>query len=295
MSAARAKLRVDARNIHGECVLWDAANGLVRWTDIQQKQLWSLHPLTGEVQVRMLPERVCNFALTADPQRQLLGLDCGFAGADFTLGEMEGLCEVEPDLGFTRLNDGRCDRAGNFVFGTIDEAECKPRGSFYRFTRAGKLQRLDLPAPAIPNSICFSPDGTTMYFADSLSGRIMCCDYVAASGKVSRIRLFAALEAGEPDGSTIDAEGCLWNAQWGIGRVARYRPDGSLERVIELPVPQPSCIAFGGAALDTLYISSASKGMTDEAQAKAPAAGGLFAIRLDDVRGLPESLFGGAW
>jgi len=291
-----AELVVDARNTLGEGVLWDAAAQRVRWTDIAGKTLWELDPANGAVQTREMPERVAHMAFTAQPDRLLLGLESGYAGLDLTRNALTGIVEVEPALAYTRLNDGRVDRAGNLVFGTIDEEQAKPRGGFYRLDTQSKLTRMDLPAPAIPNSICFSPDGKRMYFADSLTFKIMCGDYNAKTGAVKNIRVFVELpDGGEPDGANVDAQGYLWNAQWGLGRVVRYAPDGSEDLIVTLPVKQPSCIAFGGAARDTLYITSARKGLSDAALAAQATAGGLFSVKLDGIAGAPEVPWGGRW
>ena len=206
------------------------------------------------------------------------------------------ICSIEPDLPTTRLNDARCDRQGRFVFGTLNEAPDRaPIGSFYRLNTDLSVERLPLPGIAIPNSICFSPDGTRMYHCDTLANVILCCDYDPATGAVGNQRLFADLGGapGSPDGSTVDSEGFVWNAQWGGARVVRYAPDGRIDREIVLPVAQPSCPAFGGPALDRLYVTTAHENLTAEARLAQPSAGGLFAIDPDGVRGLPEVRFAG--
>ena len=122
----------------------------------------------------------------------------------------------------------------------------------------------------------------------------MCCDY-APDGSISAPRVFVDLrgERGAPDGSTIDSRGYLWNAQWGGARVARYSPQGVLDRVVQLPVAQPSCPAFGGADLTTLYVTTAWEGMSQEQREQQRHSGGVFAAPLDDGRGLPETRFAG--
>jgi len=130
----------------------------------------------------------------------------------------------------------------------------------------------------VPNSIAWSPDGGTMYFADSPHHKIWAFDYDADAGRFSNERLFAAPHPGFPDGSCVDADGCLWNAEWGASRVVRYTPAGKVDRVVEVPATNPTCCAFGGSELGTLYITSAK-------------GAGLFAVR-PGVKGLPESRFG---
>lgn len=281
------KLLVDARNALGECILWCGRSGRLLWTDILGRELWAYAPASGQLQRWPMPARLASFALSEDPRRLLLGLEHGLAWFDLGSAALTPIMAVEAQLQSTRLNDGRCDRQGRFVFGTMNEAS--PRAAiagFYRLDRSLRLEKLPLAPVAIANSICFSPDGATMYYCDSLAGAICCCDY---GERPANARLFARLpaDAGEPDGSTIDAEGYLWNAEWGAGRVVRYAPDGQVERVIGLPVSQATCPAFGGAALDTLYVSSAAAGLlAPEAQ-----AGGVFSCVPGGVRGLPEARF----
>jgi L-arabinonolactonase len=285
---------VDGQNVLGECVLWCERTRRVLWTDIQGSVLYAHTPATGETQSWAMPERLCCFALTASDERLLVGLASGLAFFDFASLEFTRICEVEPHIGSTRLNDGRCDRQGRFVFGMFnhDSNPKEPVGSYYRLNHDLSLEQLPLGGVAIANSICFSPDGRTMYYADSLTLAIKCCDYDPATGAVSNPRVFVAADAvpGEPDGSTVDAEGYLWSTRWGAGQVVRFAPDGTVDQVIELPVPQPSCPAFGGEHLNVLYVTTARQWMTDEQLAAAPLSGGLFHIALD-IRGLPETRF----
>jgi L-arabinonolactonase len=282
---------VDAANTLGECVLWCERSGRVLWTDIVAAALWAHEPSTGLTQRWPMPEPVASFALTDDGDLLLLGLASGLAWYRFSTAEVTRIAAVEADLPSTRLNDGRCDRQGRFVFGTFNQ-DSDPRlaiGGYYRLNRDLSLERLPLQHAAIANSICFSVDGATMYYCDSQERVIRCCDYGAT---LANDRVFADLrgDPGEPDGSTIDADDHLWNAYWGKGCIVRYRPDGSVERTVTLAAPQPTCIAFGGAAFDVLYATSARQWLSAAQLAQAPASGALFRQRVD-VRGLPESRF----
>jgi L-arabinonolactonase len=160
----------------------------------------------------------------------------------------------------------------------MNEAEDAPAGSFYQYSAGRGLRRLDLGGVTIPNSICFSLDGRTMYFCDSLERRIRQCDYDAASGVVANVREFVrfAHSDGLPDGSIVDAEGCLWNAAWGVGRVRRYAPDGRVLGQFLVPAKNTTCVAFGGDGLADLYITSSRQEMTDNELASTPDAGGLY-------------------
>jgi len=287
---------VDGRNVLGEGVLWCERSARVLWTDIEQSVLYACAADGSALQSWHLPERLCSLALTEDSGRLLLALASRLAFFDLDDGVLTPICAVEAELPSTRLNDGRCDRQGRFVFGSFnqDEHPKLPIGGFYRLNHDLSLERLPLGGVAIANSICFSPDGATMYYADSAKGEIRCCDYDPASGAVSGERVFVAAGAapGDPDGSTIDAEGCLWNARWGAAQVARFTPDGRLERVLELAAPQPSCPAIGGPGLDQLFVTSARVGLSPLQLAQAPLSGALFAQTLPaPLRGLPEVRF----
>ena len=290
----QATLAVDSRCEHGEGVIWDERRQALFWVDISQRRLWAHVPADGRTRDWPLPDRPGCLGLMEDGRLLVvLAKAIGIVDPDLDQTKLPyaQLVEVEPDLEGTRSNDGRADRHGNLVFGTMDEHEHKAaRGSFYQFSLRHGLRRLPLPGVSIPNSICFSADGRTMYWCDSVTPRILCCDYDAERAQTANVREFARLDRAdaEPDGSTTDADGLLWNAQWRAWRVQRYRADGSVERSVDTPVKNPTCIAFGGAALDQLYIISSRLDHSDEELQRTPEAGGLFVCEAG-VRGLPES------
>ncbi|MCI1006163.1 SMP-30/gluconolactonase/LRE family protein [Herbaspirillum sp. C7C8] len=291
-----AQLLVDGHHELGEGVLWCERSQTVFWTDIHASRLWNHDPASGATRSWGMPERLCCFAFTAEAQRLLIGLESRLAFFDLNTGSISPICRIEGDLPTTRLNDGRCDRQGRFVFGTLNEdAGRAPIASFYRLNADLSLERLALPGIAISNSICFSLDGRLMYHCDSMAGKIMVCDYDTDSGAVSNARLFADLsgQPGGPDGSTVDADGYVWNAQWGGARVVRFAPDGRIDRIIDVPTAQPSCVAFGGADFATLFVTTAHEGMSAGQRAQDKLAGALFSVPLPGVRGLPEVRFAG--
>jgi L-arabinonolactonase len=277
-------------------VWWGERRALL-WTDIPGSRLW-MHDAEGTTSWE-LPDRLGSLATCASG-RLLLGLARGLFITDIDDLSEDGLLELAPlagvehDLPSTRINDGRTDRSGNFVFGTMNEEEGHaPLGSFYQWSTAAGLRRLDLPHVGIANSICFSPDGGTMYFCDSPRGRIMQCRYDADSAGVSGVREFVTLQPseGQPDGSIIDADGCLWNAGWSAGVVRRYRQDGTLEREIAVPAKNPTCAVLGGTGLNELYITTARQEMTNEELQETPEAGGIYRAYIEDATGLPDALF----
>lgn len=290
-----ATLAVDTRCALGEGATWCARSGRLFWTDIEGARLWRYDPGSGERTAWAMPERLATFALCADPHHLLLGLATHLAFFDLATGRMHRVATIEPGLD-TRLNDGKCDRQGRFVFGTKDEAaEPQPIGGFYRLNHDLSIERLPLPAPRISNSIAFSPDGATMYYCDSPTRTIHACEY-GADGHIGASRPFVRLldADGVPDGSTVDAEGGLWNAQWGGARVVRYDMRGVETERVRMPVRQPSCVAFGGAQLDTLYVTTARVELDEATLAAEPDAGGVF-VATSARRGLPEPVFQGVW
>jgi L-arabinonolactonase len=282
----------------GEGLLW--RDGRWWWTDIEAATLFAWRPGDAAPLACRLPDRLGSFAHCRSG-RLLLGLSKRLAlatlGDQLELGHLQTVVPVDAAESRTRINDGRTDRSGNFVFGTINEdRERRPRStiaSFYQFSLRHGLRRLALPAVAIANSICFSLDGRTMYFCDTLTQRIQQCDYDADSAQVANLRLFTAVSDAQawPDGSVIDAEGCLWNAQWGAGRVARYDPSGALMALYSAPTAHTSCPALGGEGMNDLMLTTARTELSREALAAQPLAGSLFGLRLPAALGVPDALF----
>ena len=288
MNTSPAKLLLDSRCELGEGILWCERRQVLYWVDILACKLWCYEPASGHTHMWTMPEALACIGLGEDG-RLLLGLANGLyaadvdAHADATTLPLRKLVDVEADDPMTRVNDGRADRNGGFVFGTKSEhADNRKAGRFYQYTAAHGLRDLGLPAAAIPNSICFDKAGTRMYFCDSVEPRILCCDYDAAKASISNVRVFVTLDTpgAEPDGSIIDAEGALWNAQWGAGQVVRYLPDGKVDRIVRTDAPQPSCVALRG---DTLFITTARVGLPTRVLAASPASGGIFSYHVGRV------------
>ena len=284
---------LEAGNTLGEGILWCERTEALYWTEIQRATLYRLHPASGTLEHWPMPERLTSFALCETDGWLLLALASRLAFFRLADGYLQTLHEVEPGLP-TRCNDGACDRQGRFVFGTMHEpAEGNKQalGSFWRLNADLSLEHLALPHVAISNSIAFSPDGRMMYFCDSLSRRIQRCEYGDMPGTPE---LFVDLGdvAGEPDGSCVDADGSLWNAQWGLGRVVCYAVDGSVRQLLPVPAGQPTKPAFGDTHLDMLYVTSARDGLSVVQLDTDVHAGALFRSQVG-VRGLPEPRFVG--
>jgi sugar lactone lactonase YvrE len=286
------RLVFDGRHELGEGCVWNAADGRLWWVDIKAPTLHALDPASGAHEQWSMPGPIGSFAFRRDGGL-LVAVRTGLAIFHPESGVFEPLLDLEPEKPDNRLNDGRCDRQGRFWVGTMSMAEREPSGTLWRF---GEDRR---PLPwrrgiVIPNSIAFAPDGRTMYFTDTAEGRILAFDYDPATGEPVNERTFAALDTapGRPDGSTVDAEGFLWNARYGGSCVVRYAPDGRVDRVVKLPVSQPTCCGFGGPDLRTLFITSAAQFLAPDQRAREPKAGSLFGFE-PGVQGLPEPLFAG--
>jgi sugar lactone lactonase YvrE len=203
---------------------------------------------------------------------------------------MNRINEIEADNPLTRTNDSRVHPSGAFWIGTMTKSEEEaPIGAVYHY-RAGALTTLK-SGIKIPNATCFSPDGRIAYWTDTPTKKIMQCATDPQTGlPVGEWTLFADIEGhrGYPDGAVVDAEGYLWNARWGGSCVVRHAPDGSIDRVVEVPVSQVTCPAFGGPDLKTMFITTAAKNLSAEQLAAEKHAGSLFAIDLD-VAGQPET------
>ena len=285
-------LVVDCHNVLGEGVTWDAVAQRLCWVDIESSEFWTLDPVTRKTTTHKAPDRITCFA-----PRRGSGLIAAFADC-FSLynpanGAREDIAAFEPNNPNTRLNDGRTDRQGRFVAGGFDEREGKFVSSVVRLDPDKRITKL-VDGVACANSICFSPDGRTMYFADSPARTIWAFEYDVKMGSISNRRVLARFEGqpGQPDGSCVDAEGYIWNAQWNGHRVVRFAQDGRVDRIIPVPALNPTCVAFGGAALDTLYITTARYLMSPAQLADEPEAGALYATR-PGVKGLTDAPFEG--
>jgi sugar lactone lactonase YvrE len=278
----------DQTDILGESPLWNEEEQALYWVDIRRPAIRRLDDQTGRIETWGMPDLVGSIALAADG-RLVVALPDVIAFFDPATARLETIARPPARLPHHRFNDGRCDRQGRFWVGTMHNLTRAPEGVLYRL--AGRELVEVMAGICIPNSLAWSPDGRTMYFADSLLYTIFAHDFDPASGTMGERRVFAATQApGFPDGSTVDAEGCLWNAEFNAGRIVRYAPDGRVAQVIDAPVPRPTACAFGGPDLDVLYVTTASQNMTPAELEAQPLAGALLAMRVG-VRGLAEPRF----
>lgn len=275
----------------GETPLWCERTQRLWWVDIEQPKLQSYDPATGAHDAAPLPGTFAGTqALTGQGDR-LLAEDLTLYRRNVASGARTDVVSVEQGLD-NRLNDGRVDARGRFWVGTMDNQLHRPNGSLYRIDPDGTATKIDGDV-IVANGIAFSPDGRTLYFTDTR--RHICYAYGLDldDGVVTSRRIFAdhTSSGDRPDGSCVDVDGCIWMAFFAGGRLVRHAPDGTIDRVVPLPVTNPTCLCFGGADLRTLYVTSATKFLSPAQRAAEPLAGSLLAIE-GLGQGLPEHRFG---
>jgi sugar lactone lactonase YvrE len=283
---------LDIRASLGECPVWSADEQALYWADINAPSLNRFDPATGENRAMPMPASIGCFALRQQGGF-VVALRNGLwlAGADGTLQEKVAAAPYDP--AHHRFNDGRCDSRGRFFVGTMNEKRDAPSAALYRLDAEGRLAQV-MGGLTISNGLAWSPDGRTMYHADTPTLAISASTFDAASGTPSNRRVFAQFfeETARPDGGAVDSEGCYWTAFYGGGRVVRLSTEGKVLADCPLPAICPTMCAFGGADLRTLYVTSARQRRDDAELARLPQSGGIFAMRVA-VPGLPEPAFAG--
>ena len=290
----RAELIIDARNGVGESPVWHAGEQALYWTDIPARKLWRWSAAAATVRSWDTPEMLACLAPGPGSGSWIGGMESGLFvlnALDDDKVKAQRVATVAHARDGMRFNDGRCDRQGRFLAGTMlmDMAAGARIGCVYSYQKnSGMVQLLD--GFITPNGMAFSPDGRTMYLSDSHPSvqLIWAYDYDTATGIPSSRRVFADMTdlPGRPDGAAVDADGCYWICGNDAGLIHRFTPEGKLDYSLAVPVKKPAMCAFGGAGLDTLFVTSIRPGGIDLSD--QPLAGGVFALR-PGVRGLPEA------
>jgi xylono-1,5-lactonase len=260
----------------GEGPLWQAAENAVYFVDIKGRRIHRLAIATGEQTTWQAPGQPGFIAPLGD-QAFVCGLSDGLYRFDAKNGQFGKLTHVEAHLPGNRLNDGFVDARGRLWFGSMDDSEVAPSGTLYRVDENGALSAQDSDY-VITNGPAMSPDGRTLYHGDTMR-RVVCAFDVAEDGRLSRKRTFAAIAGGYPDGMAVDADGFVWIALFGGWRIERYSPEGALVGQVAFPCANVTKLAFGGDDLQTVYVSTAWKGLTEAERRRQPLAGGLFSFR----------------
>lgn len=274
----------------GESPVWDGRDRILYWVDGVSRLIHAHDPATGAFRSWKTPSMVGSIAL-GNGRTLITGLADGIYELDIDTGAFSPIFRPEPDPK-VRFNDGKNDRFGRFLCGTMG-VHADPLGKLWRVDRDGRSE-VFATGIRIFNALCFSPDGRTMYFADSLDRAIRAFSYGPGDTPVGDPRLLVDTNPWDsgPDGATVDADGCIWVCLVQVGKIARFTPAGKLDRLIDAPTDMPSCVAFGGDDLSTLYVTSIKDSGSGRAISRHPKGGCLFAIEGLGVRGLPETRFG---
>jgi sugar lactone lactonase YvrE len=289
----RIELLVDARNDLGEGPLWDVDEQRLYWIDSHGKAVHRCDARGQEVRSWSVPEHIGSMCLR-ERGGAVVSLRNGFHFLDLASGKVEPIADPEAHLRRTRLNDGKVDRQGRFLAGGMDYEEREPLAGLYRLDPDLEVTQLEAGI-VVSNGPCWSLDGETFYFADTWARRIWAYGYDTATGDLLSRRVFADFEGhlrGYPDGATVDAEGCVWSAEVYGGRLVRFAPDGTVDRLVGMPVDSVTSVIFGGADLDVLYVTSMARPFQGRRRQEREA-GGLFAVHGLGVRGVPEPRFKG--
>lgn len=284
ISAARALTPVVCTL--GEGPVWSVAEQALYWIDIEAPTLYRWAWGAAEAQRWPLPSLVGALAIR-EQGGLVLALRTGIHTFDLRSGELTFVADPESDLPGTRYNDGTVDPAGRFWIGGMVLNGAPGSAGLYRFSADGSWARV-LSGVGCSNGIGFSPDGTVMYYTDTVTGTILRYDFDVATGDIRNASVFATDDDCSPDGLTVDADGYVWGAKWDGSRIVRYGPDGSVDRVIPVPVQRPTSLAFGGPDLRTLFITTAMIDLTESQRAAQPLAGRLLVIDDPGATGLPE-------
>lgn len=282
---------LDIKAESGETPVWCGTEQKLYWVDQQKPTLNRFDPQTGANEAWSMPAHVSSFALRGPGKPILVALRTGLHDFDPTSGTLTLRAKPPYDVARMRFNDGRCDRQGRYIIGGVDlsfiETGRTGQTGLYRFDERGLTQILE--GVTVSNGLAFSPDGRTMYRAESASSTIFAYDYDTQSGTLGNERPFARINRAEgiPDGAEVDSEGGYWVALLMANAVVRYRPDGVLDQRIAVPVLQPTKPCFGGPDLATLYLTTASHRHLPGQAPLGEQAGGIFSIQTP-YRGLAE-------
>ncbi len=274
---------LDAHATIGESATWVAAEAALYWIDVKAPALHRYRPDDGATRTWPVTSDIGGFALTGDGGA-LVALREGLYRLDLDSGALHSLAPPPFDTALFRFNEGACDANGRFwvgvMFDPLAGASAPQPGRLHSFTLDGGL-RDEPDAAELHNGMAWSADGATFFLSHSNKRQIIAFDYDVAGGRIANRRVFATIpeELGIPDGAAIDTEGGYWSALHGGGKLRRFRPDGTVDRDIDLPVSQPTMPAFGGEDLATLYVTTASDNMSAADKAREPLAGAL--LRLD--------------
>lgn len=276
-----------------ESPVWSVSEQALYLVDIRAQALIRYDPVNNEARRWKMPGEIGCVALRRSAGSVLVALRSGIFLFDIASEALHPLAPAEYDVRSTRFNDGAVDRAGRLWIGTIYEPRDRPAAALYRYDGAGALRRVR-EGFTTSNGLAFSNDGRRAYFADTPQRKVWRFELDGA-GEVQAQHLHIDFETaqipGRPDGATVDADDCYWLALIDAGRIARFDPAGKLMRSFEVPVSWPTKVCFGGADLETLYVTSLRAGRDAAQLATSPRSGTLLALQ-PGCKGAPEGLLG---
>lgn len=252
---------VQHRAVLGESPIWDAAQNILWWVDIKSREIHQY--AEGVHQIHRLSIRPSALGCLSSSELIVAG-DNGVYRYEPQERRLTLLIEI-PEVSTNRCNDGKVGPDGAFWFGTMDDREQEATGALYSLhPKRGLTKHLD--NIGISNTLAWSPDAQKMYFADSAQQLIWVMDFDKETGRLGQREIFVSLQgtAYYPDGSAMDNQGCLWNAQWGGARVVRYSEAGEELQILSIPTSQPTSCAFVN---EHLLVTTASIGLSAEEQA----------------------------
>ena len=284
-----------ARAMLGESPVWSGTEGRLYWIDIDGRAVHRFDPATGADEAREAPGRPGSVALTPVAGRLLVAIEERLAFLDWDDDRWTDWLALEVAGSGNRMNDGRTDPAGRFWVGSMFDRTSAGRatGMLHRVGSDG-VQTVVREGIGVSNGLAFTPDGKTMYFADTKRDTVWAYDYDLETGDATDERVFLEFAdlPGRPDGACTDADGCYWIACVYGSAVLRVTPEGVIDQRVTLPVPKPTMPTFGGPGLSTLYITTIGGGGSHEVDPAYPEAGGVFAVETG-VRGVPSPVFAG--
>lgn len=285
------RVAVPGTDFLAEGPFWHAETQRLHWVDILAPSVISADLKTGERRTRPMPELV-GVAIPKASGGFLCATETGLRTLEES-GQVTTLAEPEADRPGNRFNDGKCDAKGRFWVGSLAINTEPGKGALWRYDPDGQAIRM-LDGVHISNGLGWSPDNRTFYFTDSGPRTIWAFDFDLDAGTLANRRIFAQIEPheGVPDGLTVDADGGVWTALWDGWGLRRYLPDGSIDRVVTLPVPRPTSCTFGGPDHRTLLVTTARIRLSSQQLEEAPLSGSVFAIETG-IAGQQDTPFAG--
>ena len=288
----KVDLLYQCNNSLGEGITYSSKNNNLFWLDIGiVSKLFKLNLSSNKKEIFELPEFVTAISVKSEDEL-ILASNNGLNLFNTSSKQFKNIINIEDHLLSTRSNDGGSDAYGRFWFGTMQNNFDKDGNDIPIKNNIGKLYKIDLnnkvniveEGLGVPNTFVWNPDNSKFYFTDTLNGTILSYDFDLESGLLSNKKDFASFNRGLPDGSTIDADGCIWNCRWGGSCLVRFTPKGKIDQVVEMPVQNITNCVFGGSDMKTLFITTASNKGKNESELD----GSLFAINMN-YQGLEDN------